>query len=244
MRRIRLVFALLGLVVLGALSALVATALGGIARDRDERHRALAERAFEEIQRELSRLLVREQARPFSHFDFYYVPEAVSPGRYVVARSPLSVVPGDDWLIGYFQIDPDGTLYSPLIPRERDFYDFEARYTIGASTLRCPAEIPEAVGEEQSGPRDIDKQNPFAYAEPDDLLHFGLIPELVGRLPVVVALESLDEESLVRILVEPKNAITKQYQKLFELENVGLTFDQEALKAAKASGGLQAPRMM
>jgi ATP-dependent Clp protease ATP-binding subunit ClpX len=78
---------------------------------------------------------------------------------------------------------------------------------------------------------DVDKNNPFANAEPDDLLRFGLIPELVGRLPVVVPLEALDEDSLVRILIEPKNAITKQYQKLFELENVGLTFDQEALRA-------------
>ena len=81
------------------------------------------------------------------------------------------------------------------------------------------------------GPKEIDKKNPFAHAEPDDLLRFGLIPELVGRLPVIVALESLDEESLVRILVEPKNSITKQYHKLFELEDVGLTFDAEALRA-------------
>ncbi len=121
MRRIRTVFALLALVVLGALSSLVATALGGIARDRDERHRALAERAFEEMQRELSWLQSREQARPFSHFDFYFVPEAVSPGRYVVARSPLSVVPAEEWLVGHFQIDPDGSIHSPLIPREGDF---------------------------------------------------------------------------------------------------------------------------
>ena len=76
-----------------------------------------------------------------------------------------------------------------------------------------------------------DKKNPFCNAEPDDLLRFGMIPELVGRLPVVVPLESLDEEALVRILIEPKNAITKQYQKLFELESVGLTFDPEALRA-------------
>jgi len=73
---------------------------------------------------------------------------------------------------------------------------------------------------------------PYDRVEPDDLLHFGLIPELVGRLPVLVALESLDEESLVRILVEPKNALTKQYQRLFELEGVGLTFDPAALRAA------------
>ena len=55
--------------------------------------------------------------------------------------------------------------------------------------------------------------------EPDDLLRYGLIPELVGRLPVTVPLDALDEDALVRILVEPKNALTKQYQKLFELED-------------------------
>jgi ATP-dependent Clp protease ATP-binding subunit ClpX len=58
-----------------------------------------------------------------------------------------------------------------------------------------------------------------------------LIPELVGRLPVVVSLDQLDEDSLVKILVEPKNALTKQYKKLFELENVGLTFDPDGLRA-------------
>jgi ATP-dependent Clp protease ATP-binding subunit ClpX len=76
-----------------------------------------------------------------------------------------------------------------------------------------------------------DARHPYAEVEPDDLLRFGLIPELVGRLPVVVSLESLDEEALVKILVEPKNALTKQYKKLFDLENVGLTFDPESLRA-------------
>jgi ATP-dependent Clp protease ATP-binding subunit ClpX len=73
--------------------------------------------------------------------------------------------------------------------------------------------------------------NPFAEVEPDDLLRYGLIPELVGRLPVSVALEALDENSLVRILKEPKNALTKQYTKLFELEDVKLTFEESALRA-------------
>jgi ATP-dependent Clp protease ATP-binding subunit ClpX len=73
---------------------------------------------------------------------------------------------------------------------------------------------------------------PYDRVEPDDLLHFGLIPELVGRLPVLVPLESLDEDALVRILTEPRNALTRQYQRLFELEGVGLTFDQGALRAA------------
>ena len=72
--------------------------------------------------------------------------------------------------------------------------------------------------------------NPFHEVEPDDLLRYGLIPELVGRLPVTVPLEQLDEASLIKILLEPRNALTKQYKKLFDLEGVGLTFDPEALR--------------
>ncbi len=75
------------------------------------------------------------------------------------------------------------------------------------------------------------KTTPFNEVEPDDLLRYGLIPELVGRMPVVVPLESLDEPSLVRILKEPKNALTKQYVKLFELEDVKITFEESALRA-------------
>ena len=68
------------------------------------------------------------------------------------------------------------------------------------------------------------------YVEPEDLQRFGLIPELVGRLPVTVHLSDLDEDALVRILEEPKNALVKQYGKMFELEGIGLTFDKEALR--------------
>ena len=73
--------------------------------------------------------------------------------------------------------------------------------------------------------------NIFGEVEPEDLLRFGLIPELVGRLPVTVPLQGLDEEALVQILKEPKNALTKQYKKLFELEDVQLSFEESALKA-------------
>ncbi|HCU32615.1 MAG TPA: ATP-dependent Clp protease ATP-binding subunit ClpX, partial [Ruminococcaceae bacterium] len=66
---------------------------------------------------------------------------------------------------------------------------------------------------------------------PEDLVKFGLIPELVGRIPVVTGLKALDEEALMRILIEPKNAIVKQYQKLFEMDNIQLIFEPEALKA-------------
>ena len=76
-----------------------------------------------------------------------------------------------------------------------------------------------------------DDDNIMRWVEPEDLQRYGLIPELVGRLPVTVHLEELDEQALERILEEPKNALVKQYQKMFELEGVGLTFDRKAIKA-------------
>jgi ATP-dependent Clp protease ATP-binding subunit ClpX len=87
-------------------------------------------------------------------------------------------------------------------------------------------------GQESSAAKDeASKTNIFGAVEPEDLLRFGLIPELVGRLPVAVPLEGLDEDALVTILKEPKNALTKQYKKLFELEDVELTFEETALRA-------------
>jgi ATP-dependent Clp protease ATP-binding subunit ClpX len=71
----------------------------------------------------------------------------------------------------------------------------------------------------------------FHDAEPEDLIKFGLIPEFVGRLPVVATLEELDEAALMSILLEPKNALTKQYRKLFEMEGVDLDFHPEAVRA-------------
>ena len=71
----------------------------------------------------------------------------------------------------------------------------------------------------------------FTELEPEDLLRFGLIPEFVGRLPVLATLEDLDEDALVTILTQPKNALVKQYQRLFELESTQLTFTEDALSA-------------
>ncbi|AUH66139.1 ATP-dependent Clp protease ATP-binding subunit ClpX [Paracoccus zhejiangensis] len=71
----------------------------------------------------------------------------------------------------------------------------------------------------------------FKELEPEDLLKFGLIPEFVGRLPVIATLTDLDEEALIIILTKPKNALVKQYQRLFDLENVQLTFTEDALTA-------------
>ena len=81
-----------------------------------------------------------------------------------------------------------------------------------------------------------------------DFVKFGLIPEFIGRVPITVALDELDKEALVRIITEPKNSLTKQYQKLFELDDVQLTFDEDAideiaeasLKRATGARGLRA----
>lgn len=74
--------------------------------------------------------------------------------------------------------------------------------------------------------------NALSHVIADDLMKYGLIPEFIGRLPVLVAVEAMDEHTLTRILVEPKNALLKQYQKLFKMDNVDLRFTQEAMRVA------------
>ena len=78
--------------------------------------------------------------------------------------------------------------------------------------------------------RKIDKNNLMQYILPQDLKSFGLIPEIIGRLPVLTYLNPLDKEALRKILVEPKNSIIKQYEKLFEMDGIKLEFDKEALE--------------
>ena len=79
--------------------------------------------------------------------------------------------------------------------------------------------------------KDIDLGKIYAQVLPEDLLKFGIIPEFIGRIPVVATLDLLDEEALMQILKEPKNALVKQYQKLFELDDVELEFGDDALRA-------------
>jgi len=84
-------------------------------------------------------------------------------------------------------------------------------------------------GAKVMAPEDRRTGDLFREVEPEDLLKFGLIPEFVGRLPVLATLEDLDEDALVKILTEPKNALVKQYQRLFDMENVELSIHQDAL---------------
>jgi len=95
--------------------------------------------------------------------------------------------------------------------------------------------VESRVGKRQIGftGKDLEtaREDMLRLVEPEDLQRYGLIPELVGRLPVTVALEELDQGALIRILQEPKNALIKQYSKMLELEGIGLTFEAGAVKA-------------
>src|SRR6185437_9317085 len=94
----------------------------------------------------------------------------------------------------------------------------------GKRTIGFKAETDAIARQEQAN-------RMFGQAGPDDLLKYGLIPEFIGRLPVTVGLEALDRESLIRILTEPKNAVIKQYQKIFAIDKVELIFTADALEA-------------
>jgi ATP-dependent Clp protease ATP-binding subunit ClpX len=93
-------------------------------------------------------------------------------------------------------------------------------------------------GAKVSGPDERRTGDILKGVEPEDLLKFGLIPEFIGRLPVIATLEDLDEAALIQILTTPKNALVKQYQRLFDMEDVRLAFSEDALRgiAKKAIG--------
>ena len=86
-------------------------------------------------------------------------------------------------------------------------------------------------GKQVKTKKDIEQYEVFKELLPQDLLKFGLIPEFIGRLPIIATLKDLDKEALIQILVEPKNSLVKQYQKLFEIDGVELVFEKEALEA-------------
>jgi len=87
----------------------------------------------------------------------------------------------------------------------------------------------QAIGYASANKEKVDKENLLQYIAPQDLKGFGLIPELIGRLPVLTFLNPLDKEALRQILTEPKNSLTKQYEKLFKMDDMALSFTSEAL---------------
>lgn len=121
----------------------------------------------------------------------------------------------------FFQLDTKNILF--ICGGAFDGLDHIIGSRIGKKAIGFNAQLSEKV--------DDNVGELFKQVMTEDLVKFGLIPELIGRIPVTVALDLLDEEALHRILVEPKNAITKQYEKLFELDDVKLTFEEAAIKA-------------
>ena len=97
------------------------------------------------------------------------------------------------------------------------------RNRIGSKSMGFEAEIHQS--------KDDDSDKLMSFIQPEDLIKFGMIPEFMGRIPIIASLNSLSEEALVRILTEPKNALIKQYKKLFEVEGVDLKFTEEAIRA-------------
>ena len=121
----------------------------------------------------------------------------------------------------FLQIDTSEILF--IVGGAFDGLDKVVQKRVGKKSMGFGSEI------SRTNPNDLDAL--FEQAQPQDLIKFGLIPEFIGRLPVMVALQSLDEEALKRIIKEPKNAILKQYQELFSFDDVLLEMEEEALDA-------------
>lgn len=121
----------------------------------------------------------------------------------------------------FIQIDTSGILF--ILGGAFDGIEDIVEKRLGSGSL--------GFGNEVKSKKDIERNRLLQQVIPQDLIRFGLIPELVGRMPVITTLEALDTEALVKILSEPKNALLKQYVQLFELDNVTLEFTDEALRA-------------
>ena len=121
----------------------------------------------------------------------------------------------------FIQVDTTNILF--IVGGAFDGIDKIIQNRVGTKSMGFGAEI--------KSKEDIKIGELLKHIQPEDLLKYGLIPEFVGRLPVIVTLEELDKEALVSILTEPKNALVKQYKELFNMDGVDLEFDDEALKA-------------
>lgn len=93
---------------------------------------------------------------------------------------------------------------------------------------RCKASI--GFGGKVKSSKDLEKENVLQHVDPEDLIKYGFLPEFIGRFPVIVSLDTLDEEALQKILLEPKNALIKQYQKMFKMDNIDLKFTNGAIE--------------
>jgi signal transduction histidine kinase len=118
MRRIRIVFVLVSLALVACMGPLIKRALDAVELERAAQHEIVSSRIFDEMERALSALVGREEERPFGHYRFYYAPSATVGGEVALTRSPLAALPDVPYVVGYFQIDPDGSLHTPHRPRD------------------------------------------------------------------------------------------------------------------------------
>jgi ATP-dependent Clp protease ATP-binding subunit ClpX len=126
----------------------------------------------------------------------------------------------------FYQVDTTNILFicgGAFVGLDKIIERRVGKKTLGFRTDRAPAKTPKG--------KLLDKASLIGQVQPTDLIKYGLIPEFVGRLPVVASLHDLDQAALVQILTQPKNAIARQYQRLFEYENVKLRFTDDALEA-------------
>ncbi|MEE8410110.1 MAG: HAMP domain-containing sensor histidine kinase [Myxococcota bacterium] len=121
MKRLRLVFLVVTVVLLVPIVLLVHWALDNVAVEAQGRHRAIAERVFDEMEREIGDLLEQEEERPFGEYSYLYAPEGSIKAAFGLRRSPLAEEPDRPYVVGYFQIDPDGTFTSPRVPRDPEY---------------------------------------------------------------------------------------------------------------------------
>ena len=121
----------------------------------------------------------------------------------------------------YLQIDTSNILF--IVGGAFDGLEKIVSKRLGENTIGFKTDM--------SGKKDIKKEELFKFVEPKDLVKYGLIPEFIGRLPITTSVNELDKEALVEILTKPKNAIVKQFQKMFDLDNIDLVFTDEALDA-------------
>ena len=121
----------------------------------------------------------------------------------------------------YLQIDTTNILF--IVGGAFDGLDQIITKRLGENTIGFNASI--------SDKKEFNKEELFAFVEPKDLIKFGLIPEFIGRLPITTSVNQLDKEALVEILTKPKNAIIKQFKKMFELDEVELVFTDDSLEA-------------
>ena len=157
----------------------------------------------------------------------------LQPGYRIPARRRFGIAGrGEDHghgpVVGERDLD---ALQAKAFEVERAINQVQGATGVAPSRVQGKPYLEIQVRRELLGRYGLSVEDVFRQVEPDDLLKFGLIPEFIGRLPVLATLDDLDEKALVKILTEPKNAFVKQYQRLFDMENVGLTFTDDALSS-------------